>query len=62
MRAPLGHPRPSFAFGTASPRRFCGIRCLLFASLFIGSHMIAADHGTRSRAEVTDQALKRLLA
>jgi AcrR family transcriptional regulator len=38
------------------------VRSLLFASLFIGSNMIAADHGTRSRAEVTDQALRRLLA
>jgi hypothetical protein len=38
------------------------VRCLLFVSLFIGSPMIAADHGTRSRAEVTDQALSRLLA
>jgi AcrR family transcriptional regulator len=38
------------------------VRCLLFGSLFIGSHMLAADHGTRSRAEVTDQALRRLLA
>jgi AcrR family transcriptional regulator len=37
------------------------VRCLLFGSLFIGSYMIAADHGTRSRAEVTDQALRRLL-
>jgi AcrR family transcriptional regulator len=36
-------------------------RCLLFASLFIGSHMVAFDHGTRSRAEVIDQALSRLL-
>ena len=38
------------------------VRCLLFASLFIGTHMIAADYGARSRAEVTDQALRRLLA
>ena len=38
------------------------VRCLLFASLFIGSYMVAADHGPRSRAEVLDLALRRLLA
>jgi AcrR family transcriptional regulator len=38
------------------------IRCLLFASLFIGSHMIAAGHGARSRADVLELALSRLLA
>jgi AcrR family transcriptional regulator len=35
-------------------------RCLLFYSLWIGSHFIAADHGTHSRAEVVKLALKRL--
>ena len=38
------------------------VRCLLFASLFAGNKLLAADHGKRSRAEVTDQALRRLLA
>jgi AcrR family transcriptional regulator len=38
------------------------VRCLLFASLFIGNRLIAADHGPRSRAGVTDLALRRLLA
>jgi AcrR family transcriptional regulator len=38
------------------------VRCLLFASLFIGNRLLAADHGARSREEVTDQALNRLLA
>jgi AcrR family transcriptional regulator len=38
------------------------VRCLLFASLFIGNRLIAADHGPRSRADVTDLALRRLLA
>jgi AcrR family transcriptional regulator len=38
------------------------VRCLLFASLFSGSKLLAADHGSRSRAEVTDLALRRLLA
>jgi AcrR family transcriptional regulator len=38
------------------------VRCLLFASLFLGSHLVGFDHGSRSRAEVTERALKRLLA
>ena len=49
-------------------REFCRdeddveVRCLLFASLFAGNKLLAADHGPRSRAEVTDLALQRLLA
>jgi len=35
-------------------------RCLLFYSLWIGSHFIAADHGTRSRRDVVKLALSRL--
>jgi AcrR family transcriptional regulator len=35
-------------------------RCLLFYSLWIGSHFIAADHGTRSRGDVVKLALSRL--
>jgi AcrR family transcriptional regulator len=38
------------------------VRCLLFASLFIGNKFLAADHGPRSRAEVLELALRRLLA
>ena len=38
------------------------VRCLLFASLFAGNKLLAADRGPRSRAEVLDLALKRLLA
>jgi AcrR family transcriptional regulator len=38
------------------------VRCLLALSLFIGSPFIAADHGARSRADVRDLALSRLLA
>jgi AcrR family transcriptional regulator len=38
------------------------VRCLLFASLFAGNKLLAADHGPRSRAEVLDLALRRLLA
>lgn len=36
-------------------------RCLLAFSLFIGNHFIAAHHGHRSRADVVDVALGRLL-
>ena len=37
-------------------------RCLVFYSLWIGSHFIAADHGARSRADVVELALRRLEA
>jgi predicted NUDIX family phosphoesterase len=37
-------------------------RCLVFYSLWIGSHFIAADHGPRSRAEVLKLALTQLEA
>jgi AcrR family transcriptional regulator len=36
------------------------VRCLLTFALFIGSHFVAADHGTRSRGEVLALALRRL--
>jgi AcrR family transcriptional regulator len=35
-------------------------RCLLAFSAAIGHHFIAADHGTRSRAEVLELATRRL--
>jgi AcrR family transcriptional regulator len=38
------------------------VRCLLVMSLFVGSPLIAADHGARSRADVRELALRRLLA
>jgi len=38
------------------------VRCMLFYSLWIGSHFIAADHGTRSRSEVVALALRQLQA
>jgi AcrR family transcriptional regulator len=38
------------------------VRCLLFYSLWIGSHFIAADHGPRTRADVVKLALDRLEA
>ncbi len=37
-------------------------RCMIFYSLWIGSHFIAADHGARSRADVLKLALGRLEA
>ena len=37
-------------------------RCMVFYSLWIGSHFIAADHGGRSRADVLKLALSRLEA
>ena len=38
------------------------VRCLVFYSLWIGSHFIAADHGARSRADVLKLALGRAIA
>ena len=38
------------------------MRCLVFYSLWIGSHFIAADHGARSRADVVKLALGGLEA
>ncbi len=37
-------------------------RCMVFYSLWIGSHFIAADHGRRTRADVLKLALTRLEA
>ena len=37
------------------------VRCLYAFSLFTGSHFIAAEHGSYSRAEVLELALERLL-
>lgn len=37
------------------------VRCMLVLSLWIGGHFIAADHEGRSRAEVVELAVKRLL-
>jgi AcrR family transcriptional regulator len=36
-------------------------RCLLVFALFIGGHFMVADHGPRSRGEVQELALRRLL-
>jgi hypothetical protein len=38
------------------------VRCMLALSLWIGNHFVAADHDSRSRAEVLELALRRLEA
>lgn len=38
------------------------VRCLLAFSLFVGNHLIAAHHGTHSRAEIVQLIFERLLA
>jgi hypothetical protein len=48
-------------FGELSPDEDdVEVRCLLFYSLWIGGHFIAAEHGARSRADVVKLALERL--
>jgi hypothetical protein len=37
-------------------------RCLVFYSLWLGSHFIAASHGARSRPDVLKVAVRQLLA
>ncbi len=37
-------------------------RCMLAFSLWIGNHFIATDHGARSRADVLELVMRRLLA
>ncbi len=37
-------------------------RCMLAFSLFVGSHFMATDHPSRSRAQVVDLALRTLVA
>jgi AcrR family transcriptional regulator len=37
-------------------------RCMIAFSVWIGNHLIAADHGARSRADVLELVLSRLLA
>jgi AcrR family transcriptional regulator len=37
-------------------------RCMVAMALFVGNHFVAADHGARSRADVLELALRRLLA
>ena len=35
-------------------------RCLVAMAIFVGSHFIAADHGSRTRRDVIERALERL--
>jgi AcrR family transcriptional regulator len=44
-----------------SPEDEVEARCLLVGSLWIGSHYMAAEHGARSRDDVLELALRRLL-
>jgi hypothetical protein len=37
-------------------------RCMVAFSIWIGNHFIAADHASRSRDDVMDLVLRRLLA
>jgi hypothetical protein len=37
-------------------------RCIVFYSLWIANHFIAADHGSRSRADVLKEVVRRLAA
>ena len=47
---------------------FCGdpdeveARCMVAFSIWIGNHLIVAEHDGRTRAEVLDRALRPLLA
>jgi AcrR family transcriptional regulator len=36
-------------------------RCMLAFALFVGQHYVAADHGTRSRAQVIKRSVSKLL-
>jgi AcrR family transcriptional regulator len=38
------------------------LRCFLALSLFIGNYLVAAGHGSRSRADIMGLAMRRLLA
>jgi AcrR family transcriptional regulator len=49
-------------FGAICPADEAESRSLLVFSLYIGNHLIAADHGTRSRAEVLRHAQTWLLS
>jgi hypothetical protein len=53
--------RPS-VFTPVFPGRSQLLGCMVFYSLRIGNHFIAADHGTRSRADVVKVVLRWLEA
>ncbi len=48
--------------GLGLPEEEVELRSMILYSLWIGSHFIAADHGTRNRADVMKLALERLEA
>ncbi|MGH7723611.1 MAG: TetR/AcrR family transcriptional regulator [Candidatus Dormibacteria bacterium] len=50
-------------FGTFCPdEEDVEVRCLLAFSVFIANHLVAADHGSRSRAEVVSLVMRQLMA
>ncbi len=57
----MGHLRALFAGLSTDPGEV-EARCLLTFSLLIGNHYIAADHGSYSRTDVLELALRQLAA
>lgn len=57
----MGHLRALFAGLSADPGEV-EARCLLIFSLLIGNHYIAAGHGSYSRTDVLELALRQLAA
>lgn len=57
----MGHLRALFAGLSADPAEV-EARCLLTFSLLIGNHYITAEHGSHSRTEVLELALRQLAA
>jgi AcrR family transcriptional regulator len=57
----MGHLRALFAGLSTDPAEI-EARCLLTFSLLIGNHYITADHGSYSRTDVLEMALRQLAA
>jgi AcrR family transcriptional regulator len=57
----MDYLRSQLAFVTTDPDEL-EARCLLAFTAAIGHHLIAVDHGDRSRAEVLELATRRLFA
>jgi hypothetical protein len=55
----MGHLRALFAGLSTDPAEV-EARCLLTFSLLIGNHYITADHGSYSRIDVLELALRQL--
>jgi len=55
----MGHLRALFADLSTNPAEV-EARCLLTFSLLIGNHYITADHGSYSRTDVLEMALRQL--